>query len=446
MTTLQQLLQIPSVKDVSTADNPFGCGPADALAYVLQLAESKGFRTANVDGYAGHVEYGDGEEYVAVLCHLDVVPAGTDWTYPPFGAEIHDGNIYARGAVDDKGPAMSALWALFALKELGIRPSRKIRLIFGLDEESEWQCVEYYFKHEPKPIGGFTPDADFPLIYAEKGVAKLKLTFGTDGDVMSPAVICFEGGHRVNMIPDYAYAVVDCFSETAAADWEQKLYKEARQRQVEVDMSVNGSRLQLVVHGISGHGSVPDRGVNAIVRLASLLTTQPVANVSMWRVIAGLDPFGHGLGLDSRDDITGDLTCNVGRGQFVDDSYEFMCDIRYPINQSGDEVLARCREYLSDKWSVSLEDNIAPLYVPVDSQVVQVLLKVYNETTEDTLGPMAIGGATYARAIPNAVAFGPVFPGQPDVAHQRDENWALEDYFRCTEIYAQAMLELANTL
>ncbi|MDQ0188472.1 dipeptidase PepV [Alicyclobacillus cycloheptanicus] len=444
--SLQELLQIPSVEEAPLPDQPFGAGPARALAYMLNLAQQEGFAVKNVDGYAGHVEYGEGDEYVAVVSHLDVVPAGSNWTYPPFGAEIHDGLIYARGAIDDKGPAMSTLWALIALKRLGMKPRRKIRLIFGLDEESGWECMAHYFAKEPAPLGGFTPDADFPLIYAEKGTLTLRIAIHADTDSMNPRVVAFEGGQRTNMVPDHAYAVVECHSETAAAEWEQKVYKYARQHQLDVEVNVSGSRIQIVTHGVSAHGSEPDRGVNAIVKLACVLSGQSVSNASMWRSIAVQDTKGGALGLECSDDITGALTSNLGRAYLDGDQYVFLFNIRYPLNVTKEELLARCQEYVSDKWRVTGEGGLAPLHVPLDSPVVKTLLKVYAEHTGAPADPITIGGATYARAIPNAVAFGALFPGQPDLAHQKDECWALEDYFRCIEIYAHAMFELANTL
>lgn len=444
--SLQALLQIPSVKETADAGRPFGQGPSTALEYMLNLAQQKGFVVKNVDGYAGHVEFGEGDEYIGVLSHLDVVPAGSGWTYPPFGAEIHDGKVYARGAIDDKGPAMSSLWALIALKESGYKPKRKIRLIFGLDEENDWQCMDYYFRRETLPLGGFTPDADFPMIYAEKGLATIKLEMKADVDSMSPRVVQFEGGSRVNVVPDYAYAVVDCHSETAAREWEQKLYKDARQKQTEMDVSLNGSRLQIVVRGKAAHASRPELGVNAIVQLASLLANHSVSNVSMWRAIAAQDPYGKALGIEADDEITGALTSNLGLGSLENKSYAFFFNIRYPIDLNKDDLLSRCKEYVSDKWSVTITENLNPLYVPLDSPVVKVLSKVYQELTGDEAEPIAIGGATYARAIPNAVAFGPLFAGQPELAHQEDEHWDLADYFKCIDIYAHAMLELANTL
>ncbi|MCL6442707.1 MAG: dipeptidase PepV [Alicyclobacillus sp.] len=444
--TLQALLQIESVGGEPVPSCPFGEGPEAALNYMLSLAASHGFSVARDDGYAGHVDYGDGDEYIAVLAHLDVVPAGTDWTFPPFGAFIRNGKIYARGAIDDKGPAMSALWALILLKQLGLKPKRKIRLILGLDEENEWRCMKHYFSMHPLPLAGFSPDAEFPLIYSEKGLATLKLQYRPDGETMLPFVVRFEGGERLNMVPDYAYAVIEAHSETAAAEWEQRLHKEARNRQIELDVSVNGSRLQLVVHGKSAHGSTPEAGVNAVIQLAVLLSTQSVAHAWMWRFIAQQDTSGKGLGIAESDEEVGDLTANLGRAAFTQDTFTLWFDVRYPRHVTPDELTARCRQHISDKWHLEVDHHMPPLYVPLDSPVVQVLSRIYTLHTGQQATPLAIGGATYARAIPNAVAFGPLFPGEPDTAHQRDECWSLDNYFRCTQIYAHAMYELANTL
>ncbi|MCL6515596.1 dipeptidase PepV [Alicyclobacillus sp.] len=444
--TLQALLRIPSVEGPAEDGAPFGRACADALRYVLDLAAEHGLKVENVDGYAGHVEYGEGDPYVAVLSHLDVVPAGNHWTYPPFGAEIHNGNVYARGAIDDKGPAIATLWALIALRTLGLKPKRKIRLVFGLDEESGWLCMKHYFSKYPQPLGGFTPDADFPMIHAEKGVATLRIDMRADTDSMNPRVIRFTGGDRVNMVPDHASATVDCHSETAALEWEQKLGKEARAKQIDAAVTAQGATVDIVVHGTSAHGSTPDLGRNAVIRLAALLSTQPVANASMWRAIAAQDTAGRALGIDCRDDVTGALTSNLGRAELTGDTFSFWFNIRYPVDVRVDDLVQRCQTYVPDKWGVHLVSNRDPLYVPVDSPVIQCLARVYEQYTGHRADPIAIGGATYARAITNGVAFGPLFPGQADRAHQKDEHWSLQDYFLCTQIYAHAMFELANTL
>lgn len=446
--TLQSLLQIESVKGDPAPGAPFGQGPAKAMDFVLDCAREHGFIAESIDGYAMHIIYGDptDADYVGVLGHLDVVPAGAGWTHPPFAAQIHDGKIYARGALDDKGPSMSALWALIALKELGMKPHRPIRLILGLDEESDWDCVDHYFSVQPKPLGGFTPDAEFPMIHAEKGVTTLSLKIVADQVSMVPQVVTFYAGHRVNMVPDYAYAEVDCHSETAASEWETKLYREAKQRGIELDVAREEAIARLTVHGVSAHGSTPDNGVNAVLLLAALLAGMSVSNGSMWRMIAAQTTDGRGLGIDGEDAVTGPLTSNLGRAILQDGHYDFMFNIRYPIDESIDALVGRCQEHVSDKWDVTVMENREPLFVPLDSPIVKTLRDVYEEHVGGDSTPIAIGGATYARAIPNAVAFGAMFPGMADVAHQKDEYWPVADYLKCIEIYAHAMYALANTL
>lgn len=444
--TLRELLKIESVEGPAQPGMPFGPGPAQALEYVLNLAAAHGLTVENVDGYAGHVEYGPGEEYVAVLSHLDVVPAGDGWKYPPFGAELHDGKIFARGAVDDKGPALSTLWALIAIKDMGIPVRRKIRLIFGLDEESGWECMRHYFAKHSAPLGGFTPDGDFPLIFAEKGVATVCLSTRADLESMSPTVVEFEGGLRVNMVPDKAMATVECHSETAAREWQERLFREAKQRGVSVEIQVAGSRLRVTVAGVSAHGSTPEKGVNAVVALAGLLSCQPVANAWMWRFISNQDVLGKNLGIACEDDVSGPLTSNLGQAELREGRYRFRFNLRYPVREDIGALIRRLEEYVSDKWFVELENDKPPLHVPVESPIVQALGRVYTQCTGLPFEPIAIGGATYARAIPNGVAFGPVFPGQPDVIHQANECWAVDDYLRCVEIYAHAMKELSNIL
>src|SRR5690554_601263 len=176
---LRELIAIPSVKSSPAGPGaPFGLEMARALEYVLAWGEKEGFRTQNFSGYAGHLEYGEGEEDLGVLLHLDVVPAGAGWQYPPFQGSRMGDRIYGRGAVDDKGPVVAVLYALKALKEAGVQPDRKIRVIFGCDEESGWKCMEHYFQKAPKPAFGFVPDADFPLIHCEKGFVALTLQAG----------------------------------------------------------------------------------------------------------------------------------------------------------------------------------------------------------------------------------------------------------------------------
>ncbi len=168
----QSLLKIKSVLDEEnqTDTAPFGVGVKEALEYMLNLGEKDGFTVKNVDHVAGHIEMGEGEELLGILCHVDVVPEGDGWSSDPYGAEIRDGKIFARGAIDDKGPTMAAYYAMKVIKELGLSLNKRVRMIIGTDEESNWRCVNHYFEVEEMPTVGFAPDADFPIINAEKGI------------------------------------------------------------------------------------------------------------------------------------------------------------------------------------------------------------------------------------------------------------------------------------
>ena len=171
--TFQELLQIPSVLDESDASvgAPFGNNIRKALEYMLAKGKEDGFEVLNDEGYAGRISYkcGNQKESVGILCHLDVVPEGNNWTYPPYEARIVDGKIFARGTTDDKGPTIACYYALKFIKETNIKLKKEIQIILGTDEETGWRGVNHYFKKYEMPSIGFAPDCDFPLVYGEKG-------------------------------------------------------------------------------------------------------------------------------------------------------------------------------------------------------------------------------------------------------------------------------------
>ena len=175
ISTTQEIIKIKSVEDEPKEGMPFGEGPYKALEYALNLAKQMGFKTKNLDGYVGYAEFGKGEETLGILVHLDVVPEGDGWRYPPYGAEIHDGKIYGRGSIDDKGPAMACTICYEGFKRIQSSVEVKDQIIFGTNEETDWGCMKYYFEHEKSPDIGFTPDANFPVIHGEKGIIKFDL-------------------------------------------------------------------------------------------------------------------------------------------------------------------------------------------------------------------------------------------------------------------------------
>ncbi|WP_297131045.1 Sapep family Mn(2+)-dependent dipeptidase [Terrisporobacter sp.] len=174
------IVKIPSVEGKSENGFPFGGNVGKALNKALEISQKLGFKTKNLDNYIGYAEYGEGEEYVCVIGHIDVVPEGEGWTHNPYGGEIENEKIYGRGVLDNKGPIISALYGLYSIKETGLKLGTKVRIIFGTNEESGFKDIPYYLEKEEAPLMGFTPDCKYPVVYGEKGMARFKITSESD--------------------------------------------------------------------------------------------------------------------------------------------------------------------------------------------------------------------------------------------------------------------------
>lgn len=447
----QETIRIKSVEEPELPGMPFGKGNHEALSHFLELGESMGFRSLNLDGYAGHLEMGDGEETIGILAHLDVVPEGEGWTYTPYGGEIHDKKLYGRGATDDKGPAMAALYAMKAIKDSGVNLKRKVRLILGLNEESGWRCMEHYFSKIDHPDMAFTPDAEFPVIHGEKGIIifnlKYKLHQSEDCEVFLKEL---NGGAAPNMVPDSAKAILRVRDrDMLKASFDRFVEK----MNLPLTLTKLGDDIIIDSKGISAHGSTPEKGENAITHLMNFLGTVYSGGCSMCSFIRLYNErlankhHGEGIGCGLEDDISGKLNFNIGMIELKDNEIILTINVRYPIKSTAQEVYAGIRENLKDTpiQLVEGKSDSKPLYVPLDNFLVETLMKVYQEHTGDMESkPITIGGGTYARATKNAVAFGPMFPDQPDVAHQKDEYIAIEHLVDLAEIYSKAIYQLAS--
>ncbi|ARU63046.1 hypothetical protein CBW65_20255 [Tumebacillus avium] len=341
---------------------------------------------------------------------------------------------------------MAALFAMKAIRESGVQLSKKVRLIMGLDEESNWRCMDHYFTKEPYPIGGFTPDADFPLIYAEKGIFCFNLTKPRQELASAPVIVReLTGGNRVNMVPDSCRIVlaVDGDAEAVAA----QIRETAAQENVKHLLEVNGSEILLTVEGLSVHSMAPQHGVNAVVQAGKLLRVLDTADRDTWAFLSEVDTDGERVGVKMTCHATGPLTCNLGLANVNEQEITFTFNLRFPVDKTDADMLSLL-EQKTGPIGFNVTDpgiaNMKPHYVPLESEIVQTLLKVYEEVMGEKLAPLTTGGGTYARAIPNAVAFGAQFPGQPEVAHQKDEFWEVDHLLTCTKIFAKAIYELAK--
>ncbi|HZG71578.1 MAG TPA: dipeptidase PepV, partial [Chondromyces sp.] len=436
----------------ATEEAPLGKEVKEALDYLLNLGSRDGFISKNVGNVAGHLEFGEGEELLGILCHVDVVPQGDGWTMKPFGGEVKDGKIFGRGSIDDKGPTMAAYYAMKIIKELGIEVNKRVRMIIGTDEESDWRCVEHYFNEEEMPSIGFAPDADFPIIYAEKGIADYDIIQTNWEEAASDAdleIVSFESGRRYNMVPDYAKAAISI--ETSQTELIQRFEDFLGTHQLKGRYHIDNGLLILELEGISAHGMEPDNGKNAGLYLAAFLVEHPLDNRSnpffqFLRDSLYKDSRGKKLGLAYKDEITGDLTINVGKLSYSQEQGgRIGLNMRYPVTYNLQENKESLERKLKQKgFAIGNFSNSEPHHVPKDHPFIQTLAKVYEEQTGEKAELLSIGGGTYARSLETGVAFGALFPDREDVAHQKDEYMYIKDLLKATAIYAQAIYELTR--
>lgn len=407
------LMAIDSVAGIGvSAARPYGSGPAKALDYVLALCAELGIPTVNRDGRTAWAEIGAGDEIVAILGHLDVVPVGSGWTRDPKG-EIAGGRLYGRGAVDDKGPVMAAIFAMKELRDAGTPLKRRVRLIFGqCEEDGDWADMEYYKAHEQLPAFGFTPDAEFPAIYGEKRILHYTLSLPLAQSGLRSAA----GGDAPNMVASWAEAVTE----------DGRVFRAA---------------------GKSAHASTPEKGINAISKLMEELYAAGIKNplTEFYRAHIGDDLNGGRMGCGFSDAQSGQLTMNVGMLRTEREALALTLDIRCPITFTEAQVRAAIEAAAAPFGvAVALAEQQEPVYLDRDGPVIRAMLGVYREVTGDGSEPLVIGGGTYARAMPGIVAFGPMMPGREATEHQKDEYILLEDLFRAEEIYKRTIERLAN--
>ena len=452
--TTQELIRIPSVYEKSTNEKlPFGKNVNSALEYMLDLGEKLGFRTKNIDGYCGYIEFGEGDELLGIIGHLDVVPEGSDWTYPPFSGTISDGKIFGRGAIDDKGPVVSSLYAMKAVMD-NCKLNKRVRLIIGLNEENDWKCIEHYKEVEESPTVGFSPDADFPCIYAEKSILScyIKEDYKNTSDkIKIKEIDC--NNNALNVVPKFCSLVLEINEqELDINDLIKTLKQFIKENNFEIDIyKLSKTEVKLTSYGVQSHAAHPDLGVNAISRLLLILSLtfkEFDCNLQLlyfFNKYIRIEYNGASLGISCEDE-SGVLTLNVGDFSLENDTLKLGMNLRIPINTPISDIEKAfqnlCKNYSSLNFeTISTEDF---LYVPKDDKLVQTLCRIFNEETNSNTEPIAIGGATYARAFKNCISFGPNFPGHKDMCHQTDEFVEIDNLVLASKIYAKAIIELGK--
>ncbi len=435
-----KLLSIESVliEQPEITDAPFGDAVRDSLLFMLDKAKEDGFKTCNIDNVAGHIEYGEGEEIFAVLTHLDVVPAGKGWDTHPFEPTIKDGKIYARGIIDDKGPTMSAYYALKMLKDNNIKLNKRVRLIMGTDEETSWRGIYKYLEKEETPHLGFCPDADFPLIYGEKAIT----TYEFNGVNDNSDIISIKSQDRTNVVPDYVEVVI------RRIDLKDKFLKYLEDNNFKGEVKQIADELTLISRGVNAHAMCPEKGVNALSIMFNFLSNHVKSN--MIDFICNYltdDIYGKKLGIDKHTNELGDLTMNFAIVELQHSEFRIAINLRIPNDVILSEMQVKVKTIATECGInfAQVGPEVEVHYVDKQSDLVQTLLKSYQKYTNDfNTPPMTIGGGTYSRVISNCCAFGPLFPGREDCVHQPNEHQDLEDFYLSCVIYADAIYNLCR--
>lgn len=440
---ISELVKIRSVQEEAEPGKPYGSGVNRALAYMLELAGSMGFQTKNVDGYAGYAEYGTGELMTAVLVHLDTVHEGEGWTYPPFGGLIEDERIIGRGASDNKGPAVVALYCLKAIRDLGLPIRTRIRIIFGTNEETGMQDMDYYFTKEPYPDFAFVPDAGYPLFNVEMGNALIEISHTPDRSQGSEQlrIDSLTGGVPQILVPTKCEARI-ASGHVSESEWQASLNLRPN-----LQAEMNDGLI-----AISADGNSADQPINAIADMMEWLSSLPFKTEAdpLIRFLyekVGHETNGKSLGIERSDEVSGSTIVFLKQIYTQEGTTAAILNVRYPVTEDGDQLLGLvAAQAQSCGLKMTITRHLRPVYVSPEHPVVRILSRVYERVTGEKAVLLRMGAGTYARKLKNnGVVFGAGLPGGVDNnVHRADEFVRIEDMMKHAEICLQGLYELAK--
>ncbi len=444
--TIQNAVKIKTVLDKPVLGGPFGQGNKDCLEYVLSVAKELGFRTVNLDGYCGYAEVGEGDELVGIVGHLDVVPEGDGWKYPPYSGALAEDAIWGRGTLDDKGPAIISLYAIKALMDDGFKFDKRVRVIFGCNEETGSLCMEHYLKVDEPISYGVSPDSEFPVIFAEKTINSIEIKGEASlGDGVK--LVRLDGGIVINAVPDVCTFTLDVSGENAQ-DVATKICETLANNAVASEHTIDGQTLSFTVHGKAAHGSIPQCGVNAISYAIDALNG--VVNCDFVRIYneyISTCVHGEKLGCFAEDEY-GKIAVNVGLCHFEDGKFSIKINSRLPFSTDTNTMLNGVKSMLKHEIcaKVALLSESVGFKIDPDSDMIRVLTAAYKDVTGDkSAQPICTPGGTYAREFQNCVAFGPEMQGFGEmIIHQPNERLTLKAMEAIFAIYVKAYADLIS--
>lgn len=431
---LQKFIQIPSVYDESTIQEgaPYGKEVKNALDYFAKLGRDNGFAVKRFLGHVTELSIGEEGPLIGIYGHSDVVPVSGKWSHPPFGGEMKDGRVWGRGACDDKGPLLASFYATKLLKDNGLLKGFRVKIVSGGDEERGSSCLTHYFHEDggEEPSFGFTPDANWPLIYAEKGISR----YTAHGNVNLGPVVAMEGGTVSNAV---------CDSVLVTLPMDKAFVSYLKKNAYKVDINESPALLIVRFLGVTAHGSTPELGDNAMKHCFDALGDFYHIEAAKKIANALADSRGKAFNGQNSSPELGDATYNFGVVLYRAGHLSITIDFRYGETAKPEELIAGFGQ--ATGLELRLDSRSDLLLFDKKSALVSTLMKAYKKETHKFFAkPLAIGGGTYAKEAKNTVAFGAEWPGHEGNMHSPDEYIYVDDFVKDIAIYARAIYMLGN--
>ncbi|WP_300347849.1 Sapep family Mn(2+)-dependent dipeptidase [Clostridium sp.] len=438
---LRRLVRIPSFEGEKEREAPFGMNPRLALEEALKISEELGFKTKNIENAIGYAEYGnhESEDYIGIIGHIDVVKEGENWTYPPFDMTRVGDRLFGRGVLDNKGPTLSTLYALKILKDMDLKLDRNVRIIFGTNEETGFKDIKYYLDKEKPPVMGFTPDCKFPVVYGEKGVVQIKLSKKLEGS--NSKIFEIKGEFANNIVPSSI--------EIGFKKWDLEELKGLNHPSLKIEERLD--KTSLIFKGKGAHGKSPEEGDNAITSLSNILADSKMEEGEVKEFFSFVNKvfhekhFGEGCNLEFQDE-SGKLVINPYKMYFLENEIGLVLQIRYPVGLKYEEIYNKL-EFLSKENNLEIEilKRLDSVNMDREGKLIKTLERVYEFVTGNDGKAVPTTGGTYAKVMPNIVAFGPSIGGMDGNPHMADEFIDIEELRINMEVFCRAIYELANT-
>ena len=446
--TISKAVQIKTVLDTPVEGGPFGQGNKDCLEYVLSVADKLGFRTVNLDGYCGYAEIGEGDEIVGIIGHLDVVPEGDGWKVPAYSGALVDDEIWGRGTIDDKGPTIISMYVIKALMDEGMKFDRRVRIIFGCNEETGSRCMEHYLEVDEPITYGVTPDSNFPVIFAEKSINNIFLSGNAEGRGRV-RLTYFDGGIVINAVPDVCRFTLNAEGMLGKVEMNKaivKISKKLDSNHIKFNCESQDDWAKFVVYGKAAHGSVPQHGVNAVsYALDGMDGIIDDDFVVFYNKCIGTCVHGEKLGCFAQDEY-GKIAVNIGLCHYENGVFEVRINSRLPFNTNSQKMVDEIKSTVGDSVKVDLKSSSQGFKMDKDSKMIKALMNAYATVTGDYESqPICSAGGTYAREFSNCVAFGPEMDGYGEmIIHEPNERISLRAIEAIFNIYHQAYRDLIS--